>query len=54
MAKFQKRREPNELPVNQDDPENADELDRLNAKLERHNREAALLAAAMRGKPKKP
>jgi len=38
----------------QDDPECASELDRLDARLARLNREASLLAAGMRQKPKKP
>lgn len=42
------------LPANldSDHPKDRDLLDRLSAKLLRHDREALRLAAAMRGKPK--
>ena len=40
-------------PAKQDDPTNAAELDKLTAKLARHNKEAEQLAEAMRQKTKK-
>lgn len=54
LPKMPRENEPRPLPdQGQNDPEKGHELDRLNARLDRLNRQAALLAAGMQQKPKK-
>ena len=54
MSGIANENKPRSLPdEKQDDPENGDELDRLHARLDRLNQQAALLAAGMQRKPKK-